>query len=259
MTAARRTHLRVLAAILAAAAAGVLLQAIPARAHATFVRSEPPAGVSLAAAPVHVRVWFSEPVEPGFTELTVLDVQGRRVDRGGTRPVPGERAAVSVALAPLEQGVYTVVWRALSAVDGHVTRGSFSLLVGPATAPPPPEPPQQAGPAMPLEAAARWAGYLAGAVLLGLLLLGPLVLEPALRGRRLDLGQEAAARARERRGNGDEHVEDTQGSGEPEVAEGHRTPLGKQVASGATIANRPAIVNCRQIGGGTLAAVGEVW
>lgn len=199
MTAARRTHLRVLAAILAAAAAGVLLQAIPARAHATFVRSEPPAGVSLAAAPVHVRVWFSEPVEPGFTELTVLDVQGRRVDRGGTRPVPGERAAVSVALAPLEHGVYTVGWRALSAVDGHVTRGSFSLLVGPATVPPPPEPPQQAGPAMPLEAAARWAGYLAGAVLLGLLLLGPLVLEPALRGRRLDLGQEAAARARERR------------------------------------------------------------
>lgn len=91
-----------------------------------------------------------------------------------------------------------MAWRALSAVDGHVTRGSFSLLVGPATLPPPPEPPQQVGPAMPLEAAVRWAGYLAGAVLLGLLLLGPLALGPALRGRRLDLGQEAAARARER-------------------------------------------------------------
>ncbi|MDQ7829615.1 MAG: FixH family protein [Armatimonadota bacterium] len=199
MTAARRSHLPVPAAILAAATIGVLLQAIPVRAHATFVRSDPPAGVSLTDAPAHVRVWFSEPVELRFTELTVFDVQGRRVDRGGTQPVPGDRTAVAVALAPLEPSVYTVAWRALSAVDGHVTRGSFSLLVGPATVPPPPEPPQQVGPAMPLEAAVRWAGYLAGAVLLGLLLLGPLALGPALRGRRLDLGQEAAARAREHR------------------------------------------------------------
>src|SRR5262249_21613431 len=75
---------------------------------------------------------------------------------------------------------YMVAWRALSAVDGHVTRGVFPLVVGAggldltATEAP------VFVPGVP-DVLARWIGYAAAVVLAGSLLFRLLVARPALR------------------------------------------------------------------------------
>ena len=48
-------------------------RALPALAHAQLVRSDPPENASLPASPKQVQAWFSEDVEPAFSELTVVD------------------------------------------------------------------------------------------------------------------------------------------------------------------------------------------
>lgn len=100
-------------------------------AHANLVRSEPPAGSAQKVAPTHVRLWFSEDVEPSFTTVAVLDKNSAQVDKGDSHRLSDDPKAMEVSLpADLPQGLYTVVWKALSAVDGHVTNGSFSFTVG---------------------------------------------------------------------------------------------------------------------------------
>lgn len=160
MLTARAGGLLALAVLLAGASA--------AWGHANFVRSDPPANQRLDSPPTTVRVWFSEAAEPRFSSLEVLDGAGNRVDRGGTHAVPGDPAALEISLRPLAQGLYVVAWEAVSAVDGHVTRGNFALAVRIA-------PPvvlrsgdtQELSAYVFLGAAVRWAAYLAGAALVG--------------------------------------------------------------------------------------------
>jgi copper transport protein len=162
---------------------GWLLAAAPAAwGHATFVRSEPPANTRVEDAPPRLRVWFNEAVEPRFSRLEVLDAAGRRVDSGDSRRVPGEPAALEVSLPALPLGLYVVAWETLSAVDGHVTRGSFSLAIGviPPVGVRSGDVADFSGGTI-LGAAARWLGYLAGAVLVGFLSLWLLVLPAAAR------------------------------------------------------------------------------
>lgn len=183
----RRGHGRPLAAVFCLVAAAVALLAWPGtvRAHASFLRSDPPAGARLDVAPARVQVWFTEPLEAGFSEVQVLDAARRRVDLGDSRVLAEERASMAVSLPPLEPGVYTVAWRALSSVDGHVTRGVFSLSVGVEGPPVEARDAEWAG-AVPFEATVRWIGYLAAAGLVGGLVFQGLVLRPAA--RRVGLG-----------------------------------------------------------------------
>lgn len=148
--------------------AGVALAAAaPAHGHANFERADPAAGVVLQQSPRMLRLWFTEPLETGFSEVQVLDGRGNRVDRRDSRIVPGDPASMVVSLPALPRGAYSVGWRALSAVDGHVTRGIYSLLIGVAPtfeiAPPPP----QIYPTTLYEVFVRWLGYLATAAVLG--------------------------------------------------------------------------------------------
>ncbi|MPZ15462.1 MAG: c-type cytochrome [Chloroflexi bacterium] len=151
-------------------------------AHANFVRSDPPSDAVLETAPDRLQLWFSEPVEPGFSEVQVLDASRRRVDRGDSHVAPDDAASMVVSVAPLERGTYTVAWSVLSTVDGHVTRGVYSLNVGV-------EPPAQTAASLPPEASAelpyeagiRWLGYLSAAALVGTLLFRLLVLDPTAR------------------------------------------------------------------------------
>jgi len=99
-------------------------------AHANLLRSEPAANSANLTAPTRVRIWFSEDVEPSFTSISVLDKSGAQFDKRDSHRVTGEAAAMEVSLNDLPQGLYTVVWKAISAVDGHATQGSFSFTVG---------------------------------------------------------------------------------------------------------------------------------
>ena len=115
-----------------AAAFLVLYAAVPqtAAAHAEVARSDPAANSVLQASPDRVGVWFTEPVEPDLSELRVFDSQGSRVDDGTTLFDPSDETAASVGLEEIGEGLYTVAWRNVSKVDGHLVRGSFLFSVG---------------------------------------------------------------------------------------------------------------------------------
>lgn len=114
------------------AVAVLCLLLAPARlaaAHARLVQSDPPAGAALASSPPAVHLRFDEGLQPGLSDARVFDPSQRRLDRGDAR-VTDAGHGLTVSLPPLPKGTYVVVWKAVSAGDGHVTRGSFAFGVG---------------------------------------------------------------------------------------------------------------------------------
>ena len=75
-------------------------------------------------------IWFTEPIEPAFSAITVLSPNGADVTAGDTEFDPTEPTAMWVPLATLEAATYTVVWKNVSSVDGHKATGSFLFAVG---------------------------------------------------------------------------------------------------------------------------------
>lgn len=106
--------------------------AVPAGAlaHAFLDRAVPAVGSKIHGQPAEVRLRFSEPLEPAFSTVKVLDAAGKQVDRRDKRPDPGDASVMRVSLPRLPPGVYRVVWRVLSA-DTHVTEGDYSFEVAP--------------------------------------------------------------------------------------------------------------------------------
>jgi methionine-rich copper-binding protein CopC len=101
----------------------------PASAHAFLQAASPKVGAHLASAPPEVRLSFSEPVEAGFSSVTVSGPPGfggAESARAGGDP----RSLVVVLKRPLPAGRYDVRWRVLSA-DSHRTSGAFQFDVAP--------------------------------------------------------------------------------------------------------------------------------
>ncbi len=118
-----------LAAILLVLALALTL-APPVFAHATLLRSSPEANASLARSPAQIELFFSEALEPTFSAIAVLDSEGNAVDQADSQVGPNDSTRLTVSVRSLPDGVYTVSWTALSAVDGHVTTGAFPFAVG---------------------------------------------------------------------------------------------------------------------------------
>lgn len=93
--------------------------------HAAPVGLEPPHGAVLSESPSILRLHFTQPVELGFSRVT-LRADGTVVEAGALR-LDGDRAVV-VDLPPLLGGQYDVTWRVLS-IDGHLTEGGYSFTV----------------------------------------------------------------------------------------------------------------------------------
>ena len=113
---------------------GLLVLAIrpaqPAQAHAAFLRADPPPNSVLPEHTHQVTIWFSEPLEPDFSEIQVLNTQGEQVDSGNSEVLADDPMAMSVSLPTLPNGTYTVAWRNVSTVDGHSLRGSYVMSFG---------------------------------------------------------------------------------------------------------------------------------
>src|SRR5437899_1214805 len=74
-------------------------------AHATPVRSDPAADVSLPASPARVTIWFSEAVAPTLSGIQVLDTSAQRVDKNDSATDRSDPKQMSVSLnANLQQG-----------------------------------------------------------------------------------------------------------------------------------------------------------
>lgn len=108
--------------------AGLLLlgAAPPATAHAALIGSDPRDGASLATAPQALSLTFSEAIQAGFSEVTVVGPGGRQWQ--SAEPSAGG-AVVTVPVRPLgPAGEYTVGYRVLSA-DSHPVQGSISFTL----------------------------------------------------------------------------------------------------------------------------------
>ncbi len=151
---------------LTVAALVVMALAAPAGAHALLRSAEPGPGAVLQRAPHDVTITFTEQPEPKLSIIRVLDSTGRPVDQGPAQAVPGHPLELAVPVGTLPRGTYTVSWRTVSQVDGHVTGGAFAFGVG--IAPAPTEQPQvTAPPPSPAAVAARWAMYVGLCGLMG--------------------------------------------------------------------------------------------
>jgi copper transport protein len=117
-------------AVVGAALGAVLVAAPSAGAHAVLTASQPQARDVLNEGPAAVTLTFTEPPELAFSAVQVLDRGGRAYGAGSVEAVPGDPQTLRVGLRPLDRGVYTVNWRVVSRVDGHLTAGSFAFGVG---------------------------------------------------------------------------------------------------------------------------------
>ena len=107
----------------------LVLAALPAgvEAHAVLVRSAPEARASVRVPPRRAQLWFSERLEPAYATMSVWNDR-TKVDSGDAEVSREDARQLSVALPPLDRGVYVVKYHVLS-VDGHVAEGGYSFTV----------------------------------------------------------------------------------------------------------------------------------
>jgi copper transport protein len=108
-------------------------------AHAQLVTSTPESGSVVIDRPSEIRLVFSEPLDPAFTSADVLGPDGRAIVDGGGTADPADPYTLTIPVAALADGLYTVEWQALSRADGHRTNGFFTFGVGDVTPPDPTE------------------------------------------------------------------------------------------------------------------------
>jgi copper transport protein len=156
-----RANIRLLSSGLVALVLSLLLTAT-ASGHAELIGAEPADGAVISSGQQRVQLLFSERVEPRFSAVRVYDTNGGRVDSGHARVASADPRLLETELRALDGGLYTVAWRVYS-LDGHVGRGTFVFSVGDRASPrlsaafePAPE-----GVPVGVDAAARWALYLA--------------------------------------------------------------------------------------------------
>jgi methionine-rich copper-binding protein CopC len=102
--------------------------AIVASAH-SFPESETPsAGQKVASAPSEVTVNFDAPIEKLFAKLEVTGGAEGKNEAAGAPQVSADGRHLSVKVASLKPGEYTVKW-AVVGVDTHHTEGSYTFSI----------------------------------------------------------------------------------------------------------------------------------
>jgi len=130
------------AAVLALILGATLVAPRTASAHALLQSADPAAGSTVATPPAAVTLTFGEAPDPRLSSVRVRDTGSQDVATGPAQAVPGHPDQLRVSLKPLPDGVYSVSWRTVSAVDSHVAAGTFAFGVGvaPTSASSPPSP-----------------------------------------------------------------------------------------------------------------------
>jgi copper resistance protein C len=116
--------------VLLSIAAVACVAAAPAAAHAFLDHALPAVGSTVHESPRSVRLWFTEPIEPAFSRVSVLDAAGKSVDAGDSHVDSSEPSILAASLPVLAPGTYRVKWRVVS-VDTHVTEGDFTFDIKP--------------------------------------------------------------------------------------------------------------------------------
>jgi copper transport protein len=155
-----------LAVIVACVIGGAALLGSAAEAHANYLRSNPASDARLVRPPNEIRIEFSEPPDPRGSEIQVLDTGGKRHDKGDVA-LSADPNGLRVSVDAMPAGGYTVAWTALSAVDGHTTKGAFGFVIGDGPLPPIADVGDAAPPPAPIEILGRVLSYTGIALGLG--------------------------------------------------------------------------------------------
>jgi copper transport protein len=99
-------------------------------AHALPQSAVPAEGSEVQTAPKTVEITFGETPDPKLSTITVVNSSGQNVDAGPTVAVPGHPLELEVPLKTIGNGVYTVTWKTVSEVDGHLATGAYAFGVG---------------------------------------------------------------------------------------------------------------------------------
>ncbi len=99
-------------------------------AHARLVKSIPAKQAVLAQAPTQIQLWFNEPLEARFSQVSVWNAAGQQVHKGAIQGDPQDTKKLIIPLPALDMGLYTVKYRVLS-VDSHLIENQFSFTVQP--------------------------------------------------------------------------------------------------------------------------------
>lgn len=154
----------------------VALSAGRAEAHGVQVSSDPPPNTQLADPPGLITITFSEPIEPSVSRIELWDQSAQQVTLGSLEFFEDPKKMAVHVPDDLPSGIYTVIWRNLSTVDGHTWSGSFPFtILGPGGQVPEGTVPEEllelaqapSGNPSTLESAARWVVLLGSAVMLG--------------------------------------------------------------------------------------------
>src|SRR5215203_4111450 len=102
-----------------------------AYAHPVYVGSSPKQFQSLEQSPDKVIVYFSEALVLQYSQISIIDSDGNRVDDGVAENYNGDPSTLTTNLKEdLPKGTYTINTKVLSAVDGHVVDNSVVFSVG---------------------------------------------------------------------------------------------------------------------------------
>jgi copper transport protein len=100
-------------------------------AHPIVTDSNPKQFQSLEKPPDRVIVYFSEPIVLQYSQISVIDSEGNKVDEGTPQNYNGDTSTISVPLkTETGEGTFTINTKVLSAVDGHVVDGSVVYSIG---------------------------------------------------------------------------------------------------------------------------------
>src|SRR5829696_160595 len=100
-------------------------------AHPVVIDSSPKQFQSLEESPDKVIVFFSEAIVLQYSQISVIDAQGTRVDDGKPENYDDDLSTIATNInEDLPKGTYTINTKVLSAVDGHVVDNSVVFSVG---------------------------------------------------------------------------------------------------------------------------------
>ncbi|MGI8857682.1 MAG: copper resistance protein CopC [Thermomicrobiales bacterium] len=105
-------------------------------AHTSLLQTDPAPNSTLDHVPELVTLHFDEPLQPGYSKVTVFDATQRPVTTSANPASGTDPSVLTIGLPKLVTGVYSVLWQVLSP-DGHPVRGAYVFTVALPGDPPP--------------------------------------------------------------------------------------------------------------------------
>ena len=110
--------------------AWLALPIVPVQAHAQLLSSNPAPGQVLDSFPGVAELSFSETLDMRTARAQLHNASGELIAEGKLRLDPAKPRTLLVDLPKQPDGVYSLDWRVVSAVDGHDTSGTIAFSVG---------------------------------------------------------------------------------------------------------------------------------